>query len=93
MHQMAVELEKVDRFLAASPKPNLESKEFNSLRAGLAKALESVARNVRAQFGDPWGLVAMDIASGHQAEARFRLSCPLVSLNLSRSAEKLTTAM
>jgi hypothetical protein len=84
MHRMAVELEKVHSFLKENPQADLEGPEFNPLREKLRKALEAVARNVKAQFGDPWGVVAMDIASNHKAEARFRLICPLISLNLSR---------
>jgi hypothetical protein len=84
MHRMAVELEKVDAFIREHPQADLEGQEFSPLRERLRKSLESVAKNVKAQFGDPWGVVAMDIASNHKAEARFRLVCPLVSLNLSR---------
>lgn len=84
MHRMAVELEKVDSFLKQNPQANLEGPEFTPLRERLRKALESVAKNVKAQFGDPWGVVAMDIASNHNADAQFRLICPVVSLNLSR---------
>ena len=84
MHRMAVELEKVDSFLKENPHADLEGQEFNPFRQRLRKALESVARHVKAQFGDPWGVVAMDMASNHKADARFRLICPLVSLNVSR---------
>ena len=37
-----------------------------------ASALKGVAARTKAEFGDPWGLVATDLATGRAAGARGR---------------------
>jgi hypothetical protein len=84
MHRMALELQRVDDFFAANPATDLEGNECKAVRKRLAKMLASVASNVKEQFGDPWGLIAMDIVSGQRADARYRLTNSFVSLDLQR---------
>jgi len=50
-----------------------DSPEFQAARAQLAKALAEVAGNTKAEFGQPWGLVAMDRVSGGRASARVEI--------------------
>jgi hypothetical protein len=50
--------------------------EFQSLRQDLAAHLKKVAATTSEQFGEPWGLIAMDEASGRRAEASILVSGP-----------------
>ena len=51
-----------------------ESAQFLALRADLAKTLAEVASNSKEEFGQPWGLVAMDRVSGRRAAARVQIA-------------------
>jgi len=55
--------------LAVDPENNV----FKSLRKKLAGKLKDVASNTKSEFGDPWGLVAMDQVSGSKAGAKMLL--------------------
>jgi hypothetical protein len=68
--------------MAANPDP--ESPQFLALRADLAKKLASVASNSVEQFGQPWGLVAMDRVSGCQAAAKVQIAGSRFALLRSR---------
>jgi hypothetical protein len=50
--------------------------EFQSLRQDLAAHLKKVAATTSEQFGEPWGLIAMDEASGRRAGASILISGP-----------------
>jgi hypothetical protein len=52
------------------------SPEFARQRDDLAKHLRDVADNAKEQFGTPWGLVAMFLASGNRAAAEVRITGP-----------------
>ncbi len=39
----------------------------------------------KGEFGDPWGLVAMDLVSGRRATARVQVTGPIVALALERA--------
>jgi hypothetical protein len=62
----------MNQLLASNPDP--ESPQFVALRAGLAKKLADVSANTKEEFGQPWGLVAMDSVSGRQADAKVLIS-------------------
>jgi hypothetical protein len=51
-----------------------ESAQFLALRADLAKTLAKVTSNTKEEFGQPWGLVAMDRVSGCRAAARVQIA-------------------
>jgi hypothetical protein len=57
---------------------------FQKLRAGLAKHLKEVAANTREEFGQPWGMVAMDLVSGRRADARIRITGSRLALSAER---------
>jgi len=61
----------MNHLLAANPDP--ESPQFLILRTQLAKTLASVTANTREEFGQPWGLVAMDEVSGNRATAKVQI--------------------
>jgi hypothetical protein len=50
--------------------------EFQSLRGDLAAHLKQVAATTSEQFGEPWGLIAMDEASGRRAGASILITGP-----------------
>ena len=70
MRGTAAKLAELRAFLAANPGIPWTDTRFGKLRQALAGHLREVARNTREQFGEPWGLVAMDRLLGGAAEAR-----------------------
>lgn len=55
---------------------SLADPEFESLRQALASHLKGVTATTSDQFGEPWGLVAMDQASGRKASATILITGP-----------------
>jgi hypothetical protein len=76
--------------VAANPDPS--SPQFQALRAALTKQLAQVASQTQDQFGQPWGLIAMDRASGSQAGARVQITGSRVSLSAARTTAAATLA-
>ena len=74
MRKLAEKLEEVHQFFRASPNPDPENHQFKSLRKQLAKELASVAASTKAEFSDPWGLVAMDLVAGRKADAKVQVT-------------------
>lgn len=70
MKEMSARLAEVRKFLKDHPGVDPKNEAFKSLREKLAAKLKDVARNTKSEFGDPWGLVAMDQASGGKATAK-----------------------
>ena len=93
MRHTAEKLAEVRRFFAGPVEPSPDDPQFRKLREGLAKQLASVAENTKPQFGDPWGLVAMDRVSGRQAPARVEITGPVVALRLERRETDDATVM
>ena len=58
------------------------------LRADLANHLRSVAADTRDEFGRPWGLIAMDIASGNKSAASVVFTGPVISWAKQRTANR-----
>jgi hypothetical protein len=77
-------------FLAANPGANLNGADFQALRQKLAGRLTAVAANTKKEFGEPWGLVAMDRVSGRSAAAEWRVLGPRLTLALERPAQALS---
>jgi hypothetical protein len=57
---------------------------LSKLRGVLNARLKSVIANAHDRFSQPWGLMAMDLASGGRADAKFTISSPGLSLTLAR---------
>lgn len=80
MKEMSESLADVRKFLDENPAINPDDDKFKSLRKKLASKLKDVASKTKAQFGDPWGLVAMDQASGRRASAKALITGPSFAL-------------
>jgi GrpB-like predicted nucleotidyltransferase (UPF0157 family) len=74
-------------FLKANPNTDPENNQFKALRRGLAEHLKGVASRTREEFGDPWGLVAMDLATARGAKARAQVTGPRVAFLRTRGGE------
>ncbi len=70
MAKMSEKLAELRQFLQDHPGVDPENNIFKSLRKKLAGRLKDVASNTKSEFGDPWGLVAMDQVSGGNAGAK-----------------------
>jgi hypothetical protein len=70
MEEMGQSLLEMRKFLDDNAGIDEKNKTFISLRKKLGSKLKQVASNTKSEFGDPWGLVAMDQASGGKASAR-----------------------
>lgn len=89
MRATGEKLAELRKFFAANPSPEPGNNVFQALRRDLAKHLESVAKNTRKEFGDPWGLVAMDLASGRRAEVKIQFTGPLVAFQVDRGTRAI----
>lgn len=86
MKEMSARLAEMRTFLNDHPGIDPENKTFKSLRKKLASKLKDVASNTKGQFGDPWGLVAMDQVSGGKANAKALLTGPKLAVFRERMA-------
>ncbi len=82
MAKAAESLHQIDRLLAKSRGP--ESQAFKSARKELAKSLHDVAGRTKERFGEPWGLITMDLAANRRSAAEVRVIADLVTLHSSR---------
>jgi hypothetical protein len=76
MEEMSEGLAEMRKFLDEHPGIDPENKTFKSKRKKLGSKLKVVVSKTKKQFGDPWGLVAMDQASGGRAGARALITGP-----------------
>jgi hypothetical protein len=87
MSEMARRLVAIRKFIQENKPFDPENNSFKELRKKLASTLKDVASKTKSQFGDPWGLVAMDQMSGQKAEAKVILSSAAVMLQRERKAQ------
>jgi hypothetical protein len=86
MRRMGEALAAILAFLAAQPGVDRENNTFKQLRGRLETAMASVAANTQPQFGEPWGVIAMDLASGSQATTSLQVVSPRITLSLTQRA-------
>lgn len=84
MARMAQSLSAAKRFFAQQPPPSRDSPEFKQVQTNLWHQLAAVTTNTHDRFSDPWGLLAMDLASGQRSQASARIVSPRLSLMLER---------
>ena len=75
MRDTAEILAEINRLTGASG-ASTEDPRFAELRQKLADHLREMAQKAHQQFGTPWGLVALFLASGGQARAEIRFTGP-----------------
>lgn len=80
MKEMSESLAEIRKFLDKNPGIDPENKTFKSHRNKLASKLKDVASKTKKQFGDPWGLVAMDQACGGRGNAKALITGPSVAV-------------
>ena len=87
MSEMAKQLAAIREFIKGQPSFDPENNSFKALRKKLAATLKEVASKTKSEFGDPWGLVAMDQMSGQKSEAKVVLSSSSVMLHRERKSQ------
>ena len=85
MANMAKSLSVAKRFFSQTPTPASDSPPFKKTQADLWHQMADVASNTHDRFADPWGLLAMDLASGQQSAASAELVSSGLTLRLKRS--------
>lgn len=70
MTEMGKHLAEMRTFIKNNPQVKPEDETFQKMRKKLAAKLKDVAAKSRSEFGDPWGLVAMDQLTGGKAGAK-----------------------
>lgn len=80
MAEMSKSLVEMRQFLTNNPHLDQGNQTFISLRKKLASSLKDVASKTKEEFGDPWGLVAMDQVSGGKADAKILLMGPALAI-------------
>ena len=86
MSNAAQKLSELRAFFKANPRPDLENNTLKKLRAELANHLRTVAADTKDQFGQPWGMIVMDMLSGSRSAATVVYTGPVVSLTRIRQA-------
>lgn len=84
MARMALSLSAAKRAFSQNPPPATGSPEFKKIEADLSHQMAAVASNTHDRFSGPWGLLAMDLASGQRSHAVARLVSPILTLSLER---------
>jgi hypothetical protein len=78
-------LSAIRKWFLDHPTASQDDPEFQRLRQDLASQLKAVAATTNEQFGEPWGLIAMDQASGQKAAATILITGPKLVLTKERS--------
>jgi hypothetical protein len=78
MNATAQELAKVRLWMAHNPSAGADEPAFQKLRQDLAGYLRGVAANTRDEFGEPWGLIAMNQLASRAAGAKILITGPML---------------
>ena len=84
MARMAQSLSAAKRFFSQSPPPATSSPASQKMQSDLWHQMADVAKNTHDSFSDPWGVLAMDLASGQKSAA----SAQIVSAGLTLRVER-----
>ncbi len=86
MHDMGKALVAILSFIAANHTLDRENNTFKQLRNKLESAMASVVSNTHAQFSEPWGILALDLASDQQSATSLQLVSPRTTIVLTERA-------
>jgi hypothetical protein len=81
---MALSLSSAKHFFSQTPPPATDSPAFKKVQADLWHQMAEVASNTHDRFSDPWGLLAMDLASGQQSVASGQIVSSGLTLKVDR---------
>lgn len=84
MHSMGKSLSALLAFLKSTSIRDPTDATFTSLREDLNKTVKAVTRQTHDRFSEPWGLVAMDMASNQRSQTNLMVDSPRFNLSLSR---------
>lgn len=87
MSRMAKSLATARRFFGQDPPPSPQSAGFAKMQSDLWNEMAEVTANTQDRFAEPWGLLAMDIASGQQSAASAQITSPRLSLKVDRQVK------
>jgi hypothetical protein len=92
MRGMSVALANLNAYLAKNPTWDPEDNTFKKLRLSLDNAMAAVDRRVKNEFSEPFGLLAMDLASGQNAATTLQMACAKFGFQSSRNLTTKSTA-
>jgi len=84
MSNVAKPLADLRAYLKSQTVTDPNNNTLSKLRGNLNKQLTAALKEVHDQFAEPWGLVAMDLACGQQAQASFLIDSASFRVSLSR---------
>ena len=84
MHSMSQSLANLLAFLKNTDLKDPTNSTFASLREDLNKKVKAVTQQTHDRFSEPWGLVTMDLASGHRSQTNLLVASTRFNLSLSR---------
>jgi hypothetical protein len=90
MAATARQLAEIRGWLDRNSTATFDDPEFQKRRQKLAKYLSQVAATTREEFGQPWGLIAMNQLVGHRAGAKILITGPALVRNKSRELSVVT---
>ena len=79
MRKLAEEMVKVRKFFDDHPDASPSGNAVRKVRERFRKRVAEVAKTTKKQFGDPWGLIAMDLATEQRAWASVRFTGDVVA--------------
>jgi hypothetical protein len=92
MRNTAQQLAELERWTASHPGAAAGDPEFQKLREDFAGHLRRVADETREEFGQPWGLIAMNQLAGRRAGARLQITGPAFAATKRRALAAATLA-
>lgn len=90
MHGTAQQLAAIRQWQAGNPTATSENPGFQKLRQDLAAHLRRVAATTREEFGQPWGLIAMNQLVGRRSGAKIMITGPKLARNERRALAAVT---
>ncbi len=85
MASMGPSLSAAKQFFSQNPPLARGNPAFEKVQAELWHQMADVARNTHDRFSDPWGLLAMDLASGQQSMASAQIVSSGLTLSVGRT--------
>lgn len=86
MANMAQSLSTAKRFFSQQPPPASNAPAFKQIQNDLWHQMAEVASKTHDRFSDPWGLLAMDMASGQRCAASAQIVSPALTLSVKRAS-------